>query len=91
MVVYVCVCVCVCVCVVLSRWSGFYTSRAALKSSIRKLYSLIHAADIFFSWANLEHLTLASDSFEALEQAHHLSGILQHHDAVTGTAADKGS
>lgn len=71
-------------------WSGYFSSRAALKGAIRNLDSAIETADAFFVLAR-RHAGSAFESgpyFKQLQQARRYSGILQHHDAVTGTARD---
>jgi hypothetical protein len=72
-------------------WSGYFTSRAALKGAVRKLDNLLETADAFFSVARRESeafFNMSGAIFAQLEAARRYSGILCHHDAITGTARD---
>jgi hypothetical protein len=58
-------------------WTGFYASRARLKTALREAERWLRAAEI---------LSLHSPQFdERLNEARQHIGVLQHHDAVTGT------
>lgn len=65
-----------------SYWSGYFSSRAALKGAIRRLSSLVEVADSFYALSGLKDNSL----FSMVQSARRTVGILQHHDAVTGTA-----
>ncbi len=66
-------------------WSGYFSSRAALKGASRRLDCLIEAADAFLVLAgNASTFPL----LDAMRDARRYSGILCHHDAITGTARD---
>lgn len=64
-----------------SYWTGFFTSRPALKYNIRKSGSILTATR---QLAALAYLTDASTR-EAIESLEMAMGVAQHHDAVTGT------
>lgn len=66
-------------------WTGFYSSRAALKAGIRSLDSLVEAADSMCTFARIQQRLSSCSNISAARQ---YSGILQHHDAVTGTARE---
>lgn len=59
-------------------WSGFFTSRPALKRYVRTSSALLQAARQLVAVAR----TVPADSTLALEEA---LGVVQHHDAITGT------
>jgi lysosomal alpha-mannosidase len=64
-------------------WTGFYTSRAALKGASRRVDCLIETADAFLALSGSSPHLLAM-----MREARGYSGILCHHDAITGTARD---
>ena len=62
-------------------WTGFYTSRAALKHFVRRSSNFLQALRQLVSFTNLnDNQTIAK--INALERA---MGVVQHHDAVSGT------
>jgi hypothetical protein len=65
-------------------WSGYYTSRAALKGASRRVDCLIETADAFLALAG----GAAPPQLAQMIDARRYSGILCHHDAITGTARD---
>eukprot|EP01091_Cochliopodium_minus_P016677 TRINITY_DN631_c5_g1_i2.p1 TRINITY_DN631_c5_g1~~TRINITY_DN631_c5_g1_i2.p1 ORF type:complete len:923 (-),score=206.34 TRINITY_DN631_c5_g1_i2:268-3036(-) len=73
-----------------SWWTGFYTSRPALKIRIRKFDTLLQSAEFLlaysFSFRQYFPNVNFTQIFEKLYIARNAQGILQHHDAVTGTA-----
>uniref|UniRef100_A0A5F8A1J9 Alpha-mannosidase n=1 Tax=Macaca mulatta TaxID=9544 RepID=A0A5F8A1J9_MACMU len=73
-------------------WTGFYTSRSALKGLARRASALLYAGESMFTrymWpAPHGHL----DSAWALQQLQQLRWAVsevQHHDAITGTESPK--
>lgn len=62
-------------------WTGFYTSRPALKYNVRQAGSYLHAVKQLAALGNLAS-NLNSNAIGTLERA---MGVLQHHDAVSGT------
>ena len=64
-------------------WSGYFSSRAALKGASRRVDCLIETADAFLALAGSSPSLLAQ-----MHEARRYSGILCHHDAITGTARD---
>lgn len=62
-------------------WTGFYTSRPALKYNIRRSGNYLQAVRQLATLANL-NTSSTIDSIRSLERA---MGVVQHHDAVTGT------
>ncbi|CAJ0584084.1 unnamed protein product, partial [Mesorhabditis spiculigera] len=62
-----------------SYWTGYFTSRPAFKGMIRQASSLLNLGKQLSA-----HFLLGDDA--ALETAKRASGLVQHHDAVTGTA-----
>ncbi|EGC34354.1 hypothetical protein DICPUDRAFT_98237 [Dictyostelium purpureum] len=72
-------------------WSGFYSSYAELKQVVRKSDSLLRAAEMLYSLsssklANSPFSFDFEDAFGAISRHRNISGILTHHDAVTGTS-----
>ena len=70
-------------------WTGYFTSRANSKGYIRRTSSNLHSSSILYSQKMLDQA--ASDqeihSYMAADYVmRDTMGILQHHDAVTGTA-----
>ena len=71
-------------------WTGYYTSRSALKGRSTEAHALLHAAEALFALktprasgegAAAENARL----WAALEKARTDAGTVQHHDALTGT------
>ena len=67
-------------------WSGFFTSRPVLKGLSRQTHAALHAAESLYAL----HGRKARDGLSAgmwglLEEARRNAGIIQHHDAITGT------
>eukprot|EP01116_Phalansterium_solitarium_P016189 TRINITY_DN3707_c0_g1_i2.p1 TRINITY_DN3707_c0_g1~~TRINITY_DN3707_c0_g1_i2.p1 ORF type:complete len:1008 (-),score=377.81 TRINITY_DN3707_c0_g1_i2:183-3206(-) len=72
-------------------WTGFYTSRPAMKAAVRSLEAAVRAADIAYSFAAAaRRLTLVEDPdlSKKLALARQSSALMQHHDTVTGTSSD---
>ena len=71
-------------------WNGYYTSRPRLKEYCRYLDSIQRSAEFIYTWARSSSKDLLSNSeweslFKKLESVRHVQGIMQHHDAITGT------
>ena len=65
-----------------SVWSGFFTSRPALKGYVRASSALFAAARVLQAWA-APPAPGAGNALSLLEAA---LGVAQHHDAVSGTS-----
>lgn len=65
-----------------SYWTGYYTSRPALKYQIELANNFLQAAKQLSVLANPQ---VNQDAVVELEPLQETLGILQHHDAVTGT------
>ena len=74
-------------------WTGYYTSRANFKQQIRTFGQHLQTIRKILSKTLLEKPTQFNQTFkdfeENLNQYEEINGILQHHDAVTGTAKVK--
>jgi len=70
-------------------WTGFYTSKADLKGYIRQASSFTHASNALFTERVLAQDSPNTEIKKNLEAKYVIldaMGIMQHHDAVTGTA-----
>eukprot|EP00126_Sphaerothecum_destruens_P011288 Sdes_comp20887_c0_seq2m17982 len=69
-------------------WTGFFTSRPALKKQTRATSAMLHVASLFSAALRLHaappHLEALAAS--TLRDAREVVGIAQHHDAVSGTS-----
>ncbi|XP_048525102.1 lysosomal alpha-mannosidase, partial [Dendroctonus ponderosae] len=63
-----------------SFWTGFYTSRPTLKRFEREANGFLQACKQLFSLANLP-----SELEPKLNRLREAMGVMQHHDAITGT------
>ncbi|EFA78443.1 hypothetical protein PPL_09095 [Heterostelium album PN500] len=76
----------------INYWSGYFTSFPLLKQTVRDSDSILRSIEILFSLASAtpssEYTFDSQFVFEALELHRNVSGILTHHDAVTGTAKE---
>jgi hypothetical protein len=71
-------------------WSGYFTSRPILKGASRVSENLLHAAEILYIKAsNALSNMMKSDLWNQLEISRQGCGIVQHHDAITGTECRK--
>jgi lysosomal alpha-mannosidase len=64
-----------------SYWSGYFTSRPALKGAIRQANNVLQACQSMDAVGGL-----GPADFGDVDVLHRAMGILQHHDAVSGTA-----
>jgi len=70
-------------------WTGFYTSRTALKSAARRTDNQLRNTEFAYTGAQImTDFEMDSDGslFDLLQSSRRWSGILCHHDAVTGTS-----
>lgn len=73
-------------------WTGYFTSRANAKGYIRTASSNLHSSSILYSQKVLDQSATDAEIHSILGANYNLRdalGILQHHDAVTGTAKQK--
>eukprot|EP01133_Synstelium_polycarpum_P019508 gene19508-23370_t len=74
-------------------WSGYFSSYPLLKQTIRQSDSILRTAETLYSIATATNRKKkfafdAGQAFDALAFHRNVSGILTHHDAVTGTAKE---
>lgn len=72
-----------------SYWTGYFTSRANDKKYIRDASHTLHSSNKLFALAGIKQTTSDADvqqMVDAKEWMMDVVGIVQHHDAVTGTA-----
>eukprot|EP01118_Nematostelium_gracile_P016074 TRINITY_DN6577_c0_g1_i2.p1 TRINITY_DN6577_c0_g1~~TRINITY_DN6577_c0_g1_i2.p1 ORF type:complete len:961 (+),score=254.85 TRINITY_DN6577_c0_g1_i2:83-2884(+) len=68
-----------------SYWSGYFTSRAALKAYIRETNNFLHSADKIFSLSlGLPNIS-TMENWEKMDKLTQAFSVAQHHDAVAGT------
>ncbi|KYR02083.1 alpha-mannosidase [Tieghemostelium lacteum] len=65
-----------------SYWTGYYTTRPELKGLTRSIGSKLRSAEIFSSYQTKQ------DFSGTIQDASYNCSILQHHDAITGTARE---
>ncbi|NXO22883.1 MA2B2 mannosidase, partial [Cisticola juncidis] len=73
-------------------WTGFYTSRSALKGIARRASSLLYAGESFFTQYVRKHPEGSVCKCKALKQLQSLRWAVsevQHHDGITGTESPK--
>ncbi|KAK4475407.1 hypothetical protein MN116_002466 [Schistosoma mekongi] len=70
-----------------SYWTGYYTSRPALKYYVRQASNLLAMCEHIHLFANhiLNNSELKTKE-EQIDSLRNVLSILQHHDAITGTA-----
>jgi hypothetical protein len=69
-------------------WSGFYSVKPLLKYKIRKYGEVVRGISSLISYQILQSGELISNynwTYNAMEDIRFTQGILQHHDAITGT------
>lgn len=72
-------------------WSGFFSSRPALKKQVKDYSSLFHSQSRLFALKMLEQKATDDEIKEALNQTYNsedIMTIMTHHDAITGTASE---
>lgn len=70
-------------------WTGYFTSRANAKGYVRRASSNLHSSSTLFAQKVLDQSANATEIADILNANYVLRdqlGVLQHHDAVTGTA-----
>ncbi|XP_053388235.1 lysosomal alpha-mannosidase-like isoform X2 [Mercenaria mercenaria] len=65
-----------------SFWTGYFTSRAALKGYVRETNAFLQACKQLDALAMLEDIHNSTYNIQILKEA---MGVAQHHDAVSGT------
>jgi alpha-mannosidase len=67
-------------------WTGYFVSRAELKDKARQTEHFAHVADSLFALSRIASKNLTySDNYENLFALRFANGLVQHHDAITGT------
>lgn len=70
----------------LSWWTGYFTSRPALKLFARQSEGILRNADHLYSTARIFLPSLSTpENFELLDLGRAAQAETQHHDGVTGT------
>lgn len=70
-------------------WTGYFTSRANAKGYVRRASSNLHSSSAFYSQKVLDQSANQTDIDAVMGANYKLRdalGVLQHHDAVSGTA-----
>lgn len=70
-------------------WTGYFTSRANAKGYVRRASSNLHSSSILYSQKMLDQQATKEEIFSVLEANYGMLdtlGVLQHHDAISGTA-----
>lgn len=73
-------------------WTGYFTSRPNDKKYMRDASHVLHSSNKLYALAALDKTTSDSDiqaMVNAKEEMLDVVGIVQHHDAITGTAKQK--
>jgi len=68
-------------------WTGYFTSRAALKNYVRTRSSILHATEKMHVTASgtLSDSVNTPSFYERIDKLAQAMGVAQHHDAVAGT------
>eukprot|EP01132_Coremiostelium_polycephalum_P004243 gene4243-5312_t len=72
-------------------WSGYFSSYPQLKKMARDSDTLLRTAEMIYSLSSAFNNGFQFDfdpTYEALKLHRNVSGILTHHDAITGTAKE---
>ncbi|XP_022080688.1 epididymis-specific alpha-mannosidase-like isoform X2 [Acanthaster planci] len=76
-----------------AAWTGFYTSRSALKGIARRAQSTLHAGETLFSiylhQPKLNRTVNTTEVLNSLQGLRWASAEVQHHDGITGTDSVK--
>ncbi|XP_004847379.1 epididymis-specific alpha-mannosidase isoform X2 [Heterocephalus glaber] len=76
----------------LQAWTGFYTSRSALKGLARQTSALLYAGESMFTrymWPAPRGTLDPAWALQQLQQLRWAVSEVQHHDAITGTESPK--
>jgi hypothetical protein len=68
-----------------SYWTGYYTTRPALKRRIRETGAMLRSAEILYSLSADTNNFEEEEMRKLVEARRHLA-LVQHHDGVTGTS-----
>lgn len=71
-----------------NSWSGYFTSRPRLKSISQQSHGPLHAAEGLFALRTPTDPTERQRLWDLLEVARRNAGVVQHHDAITGSMCD---
>ena len=63
-------------------WTGFYTSRTSIKGYVRESSQDLNSQSIFLA---MDYLMNGKQTFSAFNAHYKQLGVLQHHDAISGT------
>ncbi|CAI2376469.1 unnamed protein product [Moneuplotes crassus] len=63
-------------------WTGYFTSRPTLKGFVREVSRDMNSESIFLA---MDYLMNGKETFTVFEELFNQMGVLQHHDAVSGT------
>eukprot|EP01135_Chromosphaera_perkinsii_P003063 Nk52_evm10s234 gene=Nk52_evmTU10s234 len=69
-------------------WTGFYSSRSSFKHQVRAASAFFRASALLISQYQLSQHRLSPYGKEEITRLGDTLGIMQHHDAVTGTARE---
>ena len=68
-----------------NSWSGYFTSRPKLKTISQRSHGPLHAAEGAFALRRPQQAEEQQRLWDLLETARRNAGVVQHHDAITGT------
>jgi len=68
-----------------NTWSGYFTSRPKLKAISQRAHGPLHAAEGLFALRTPKSAETQQQLWDLLETARRNAGVVQHHDAITGT------
>eukprot|EP00658_Telonema_sp_P-2_P058738 TRINITY_DN4728_c0_g2_i1.p1 TRINITY_DN4728_c0_g2~~TRINITY_DN4728_c0_g2_i1.p1 ORF type:complete len:827 (+),score=171.69 TRINITY_DN4728_c0_g2_i1:274-2754(+) len=68
-----------------NTWSGYFTSRPKLKGLSQSAHGSLHAAETLFGLRPPRSEGTKQQLWDLLESARRKAGVVQHHDAITGT------
>ena len=63
-------------------WTGYFTSRANLKGYVREVSRDLNSQSMIFG---IDNIATGANTFPKFEELFNQMGVLQHHDAVSGT------
>ena len=68
-----------------NTWSGYFTSRSKLKGISQQSHGPLNAAEGLFALRTPREAAARQRLWDLLETARRNAGVVQHHDAITGT------